>query len=230
MRKTNRRIWILTLGIILIIPLFAYAVTSYGQEIYDSTARDIWVKVPLDMWYVDAGGITEFPVYIKAQGYQEQGTFGWHYEPRELLIDVYVRDLTLGWAADWMELADYAMHSSTYGTKLTIEGKAGVRGEYGDNENYKIRGDIGFSISGSSTEIQTHSWDLDDTNSGGYCHLGQIQIVMATGGVTQNDFVVSVKIGIPNEDAGSYDTHRFAVKIKTEMWFKAYWYGIPYAC
>ncbi|MFO7836469.1 MAG: hypothetical protein R6V83_07435 [Candidatus Thorarchaeota archaeon] len=228
MNKRNRGITALTLGILVTVPLFAFAATSYAQEFYDGTARDIWVKTPLDMWYIDEGGITEFPVFVKAQGYQEQGTWGWHYEPRELLIDVYVRDLTLEEGADWMELSDYDLHTSTLGTILTVEGHANVFGSFGDGETYEIGGEIGCSWSGQTSDWQHHSMSRD-TYGYYWHHLGQVQVILVTGGVTQNNWGVTLKVGIPNSDAPDYDQHRYAIRVEAKMWFKAYWYSIGYA-
>ncbi len=65
----KKKVMILFMGLIILSTVTSVSADSYAYERCDGTSRDIWVKVPLDMWYIDQqDGITEFQFTSKLKG------------------------------------------------------------------------------------------------------------------------------------------------------------------
>ncbi|MCF2137531.1 MAG: hypothetical protein K9W43_09905 [Candidatus Thorarchaeota archaeon] len=198
-------------------------------EHYKGSDFTMLVKTPFDIWWVDTGGLTEFPIFVKVVANQIAGSWGWHYEPRVCFIDVYVTDVSEHAPISWITIAEPYVHLADLYTNCTAIGHSNVTGNYGDNENYTGGSEIRDTWSGQTTRLVMKSWNSADDLDSQYYHIGQLQIVCNTGGINETDFITTLKLWIPNQIAKNHNYDLLHFKLVVTVCWKAYWYSFGFA-
>ncbi len=214
----------IAISLMVALPLSFAASSGYGLIVSNGILYTPSVELPHDIWYIDGGGVTEFPVFVDVLAHQIQGVNGWYYHPRECIIDFSLQDLTLNKSASWMTDFDYTVLSDTF-IAVNVTGVSAVSGQFGQCDNYSIGSTISYYWTGKTTNLIMKKLTPNGTSFDGYYHIGQVRMISKTAEVAENEFSVVLKLIIPNSVASSYNQHRFCFSFKITVIWKAYWFA-----
>ncbi len=226
--KHRKIIVLAVLLVVLSLVNNASATSVYYERVYENGVMDFRVEIPSDIWYEDTNeGATKFPIFAKAIAQSHWSGDHW-LVAHKMHLRVSVSDITdpsrPGVPAPWMDVYDYEVLCNLYGTKVESSFKAGVSGSFGDGESYDIGLNLGYSFSFASTDIQSKSMTYLEYSTTNYYRLGTINAVMDVGVFTYTEELGMVfTVGIPNQEAQSYNQHRFLFEVTLTVDWAHYW-------